>query len=321
MNCPLAAVRSTANWVVSHAKAVKINDSKLGELADELARDVAKGDAVQKWAEYGAHLHPNQAQSPEHLAEYVLALDAINFCFWPSPDGLEYDDVASALKRAYLRDQAALSPDRLRQMDGETLTQWFGGRAVPQLEERVRLLREVGETFSSSGLEPTGFAGLIRRADKSASRFVSLVTAALPGFRDHAVYRGRQTFLYKRVQILAADLWGAFDGTGLGEFTDVAALTTFPDYRVPQLLRALEVMEYSPELAAKVDAKEEIPAGSEQEIEIRAATVVAVERLRDALAKRGQTITAVEVDWILWGRGEAQRDSIKPHHRTLTIFY
>ena len=37
--------------------------------------------------------------------------------------------------------------------------------------------------------------------------------------------------LYKRAQILIADVWGACEGKGLGEFRDIDTLTMFADYR------------------------------------------------------------------------------------------
>jgi Potential Queuosine, Q, salvage protein family len=40
-----------------------------------------------------------------------------------------------------------------------------------------------------------------------------------------------------------------------------------------------------------------------------------------ALEQCSQGVTAVAVDWWLWGKGEAQRDTAPPHHRTLTIYY
>jgi len=40
-------------------------------------------------------------------------------------------------------------------------------------------------------------------------------------------------FLYKRSQILIADIYAAFQGKGFGEFHDIDKLTMFPDYRVP----------------------------------------------------------------------------------------
>ena len=46
------------------------------------------------------------------------------------------------------------------------------------------------------------------------------------------------------------------------------------DYRVPVVLRELGVLHYAPSLAAAVDSKQEIAPGSQEEVEIRAATVV-----------------------------------------------
>ena len=40
-----------------------------------------------------------------------------------------------------------------------------------------------------------------------------------------------QVFLYKRAQIFAGDLFGAFGGRGLGAFHDIDQITMFADYR------------------------------------------------------------------------------------------
>ena len=80
-------------------------------------------------------------------------------------------------------------------------------------------------------------------------------------------------------------------------------------------------MKYSESTAKRVDDRTEIPFGSEVESEIRAATVVAVEMLQKELAALGMDLLVIEVDWLLWQRGEVAKDSILPHHRTLTIYY
>ena len=58
-------------------------------------------------------------------------------------------------------------------------------------------------------------------------------------------------------------------------------------------------------------------------MEIRAATVVAVEAIKGACDLMGRGITSVEVDWYLWERGEGLelKGEMRPHHRTRTIFY
>jgi hypothetical protein len=83
----------------------------------------------------------------------------------------------------------------------------------------------------------------------------------------------------------------------------------------------MDILRYSDSLSAIVDAKAEIPFGSEMEIEIRAATIIAVERLHALLVQRGVDILVIELDWLLWQRGEMSKDSLQPHHRTLTVFY
>ncbi|RLB82832.1 MAG: hypothetical protein DRH15_05835, partial [Deltaproteobacteria bacterium] len=78
---------------------------------------------------------------------------------------------------------------------------------------------------------------------------------------------------------------------------------------------------YSPELAARVDSKELIPPSSEEEIEIRAHTIRAVELLCSELKQKGQNIRAFEMDWILWNMGQQDKYRKRPYHRTVTIFY
>jgi hypothetical protein len=126
---------------------------------------------------------------------------------------------------------------------------------------------------------------------------------------------------FKRAQILIADLAGAFDDTGLGHFSDLDQLTAFADYKVPQVLRRLELLRYHPVLAERIARRELLPVGSVEEIEIRAATIWGVELLRRALAEQGREMTASEIDWLLWQTGQHLPTDAKPYHRTLTIYY
>lgn len=91
--------------------------------------------------------------------------------------------------------------------------------------------------------------------------------------------------------------------------------------RVPQILRHVEVLEYSATLAATVDEFVEIPFGSREETEIRACTVIAVQLLQAELEKLGKPLLVIELDWLLWQIGERTKEQIMPHHRTLTIYY
>ncbi len=308
---PLAAVRETTAWVVSQATHVTIDDEAIVREADALAQALAEAPA-HSW-----DTHHHYAEDNPLTAQYLLVVDALNFCFWPDPTW-SYNELAMALKQVIEADRRAFEASRLEQITAETLRAWLG-RDLPLMDERVRLLREVGHGLREHF---DGYAvNLILAAQGSAAQLVGLVAAAFPGFRDHAIYRGRQIFFYKRAQIFAGDLWGAYERRGLGAFRDVGDVTTFPDYRVPQVLRALGILRYAPALARRIDAGEEIAPGSEEEVEIRAATVQAVEHLCLALAERGHSLLPVELDWHLWQYGEANEAHLPPHHRTLTIYY
>lgn len=253
----------------------------------------------------------------------VLFADTLNFCFWPTP-GLEYEHLAFGLKAALQRDPLALSADRLASATEDTVRGWFSGFDVPQISERVSKVRELGCVLQTHfGGEA---AALVARAAGSAARLVRLLTCLLPGFRDEAIHHGRQCFFYKRAQILVADLWAAYGRPQVESgspyaFEDIGQLTMFADYRVPQMLAHIGAMEYSQRLMASIAAGLELGAGSEEEVEIRAACVQAVELLRIELARRGTVVTSVLIDWMLWHQGESLKREINPHHRTLTCFY
>jgi hypothetical protein len=260
--------------------------------------------------------------------------------------GLEYEHIALGLKKALEADPGALDAKRLTGIDGPALRKMLGWpRPLPLEDERARLLREVGQGLLNH------FGGscarLINAANGRAHILVDLVVRIFGGFRDVTVdpRDGSQVFLYKRAQIFVGDLWGRFNGRGLGHFDDtVKELTMFADYRVPVVLRSMGILIYEPNLARKVDqhnfsTADIVQAGSAEEVDIRACTVQAVERMRAALEARiehepelnptvpgeadDKFVTSVALDWFLWKEGERQRDdtSAGKHHRTLTVFY
>lgn len=87
-------------------------------------------------------------------------------------------------------------------------------------------------------------------------------------------------------QIFVGDVYGAFQGLGLGAFSDMGCLTMFADYRVPVVLQVFGILEYSEDLEAAIRSRQEVAAGSEMECQIRAASIVAVERIRQRLQNK-----------------------------------
>ena len=239
---------------------------------------------------------------------------------------MEYEQLAVSLRDVLQKDPNAFSASSLLTIDSVKLQSWFPTHTLPNIDERVSRLQELGFVLDR---DYQGLASnLVAQCKGSAVELVRIVIEKLQGFRDTIIYKGKLIHFYKRAQILCGDLWAAYgrkttqtDPTHYSSFDDMHRLTMFADYRVPQILRHVGIMVYSDSLAAAIDSKQEIPYGSNEETEIRAATVIAVDELQQALADRGVSVLVIEVDWLLWNKGETELATLMPHHRTLTIYY
>ena len=143
----------------------------------------------------------------------------------------------------------------------------------------------------------------------------------MPLYRDESSYLGRTIPFYKRAQITASDLATAFGDTGLGAFRDLDDLTLFADNLVPHVLRRAGVLVYDAALVHRIDAAENIEAGSPPEVEIRAVALHAVEGLVARMRELGSETTARELDTLLWTRGQRPEIKASPRHRTRSTFY
>ena len=96
---------------------------------------------------------------------------------------------------------------------------------------------------------------------------IDLIHKEVSTFDDKTVYKGKQIFLFKRAQILAADLYSALSELSTPIWLkNVEQLTMFADYRVPQILREMGVFIYRDDLAEKIDKYQLLSPGSEEEV-------------------------------------------------------
>lgn len=317
-------VLDSTKYVTEQSRYVHMNKKTLHRFCEKIS---AHGAEIPPW-----NCHYHYCGDIEPTVSYLLVLDTLNFCFW-APVGEKpwetdfaskkvsgYFGLAAALKMALESGVPITNAGFLRDMTAETLKALLGGSGtLPLLDKRLDALNELGEVLLGS------YAGravnLVEEAANSAVGLARLLAKKLMSFRDVARYDGRDVFFYKRAQIFAADLHGAFSGRGLGRFEDIDQLTAFADYKLPQVLRHLGILRYDVDLAERVDSQALVDAGSAEEVEIRANTVWAVEWIRQALGRRKKILTASQIDWMLWNLGQDNTYREKPYHRTLTVFY
>jgi hypothetical protein len=339
-------VLESVKRVMARARLVSVHPERVGAAVSRFGSLLEDGAG---WA------HPcHFFDGAEETLRWIFVLEVLNHCFWPDADGRVwtvfykgehwsgYWGLAASLKRAVeagvpITDAAYLSTisreDLARilegegegKVEGESQGQGVGGGKdegegeIPLFERRLENLREAGAVL----LEKYGgdAANLVRSAQGDAVRLAVEVASAFPSFRDEARYAGERVFFWKRAQIFAWDLHAAFEGKGIGALSRTEELTAFADYKLPQVLRELGVVSYARELAQKVDGRVPILAGSPEEVEIRAATVCAVELLKQAFARAGEETSSARIDNWLWRLGQLDDFRKRPYHRCRTIYY
>ena len=289
---------------------------------------------------YAASLLDVKPHVPEHdpathyldrgddTAAFFLTLDSINFGsgYFPHmnkrPGRSGYFTVAGCLND-HFRESGPLSAQKLSRLTPEDCFQIF--KQDPQNRPMAELMRFFARALNDLGNYVQtdfdgSFTGLIEAAGASAESLIRLLIR-MPYFCDVESYDAVEVPFYKRAQLTAADLSLAFKGRDLGRFDDLQNLTIFADNLVPHVLRVDHILVYPQALIQHIESQKLVPAGSAEEIEIRACALHAVEQLKAALNASGHAITSMELDFLLWNRGQQPAYKSIPRHRTRTVFY
>ena len=171
-------------------------------------------------------------------------------------------------------------------------------------------LRELGERVREE--HEGSFLALARAGDGSA-RALAEHLGSWPTWRDVSPYGDQEVPFFKRAQIAAADLALA----GIAPADDLPDLTLFADNLVPHVLRIDGILQFDPDLVARIDAETLIEHDSPEEVEIRACALHAVE----LLVQSNGAANATTVDYVLWNRGAGARYKAHPRHRARTTDY
>lgn len=315
-------ILSTTKKVVENAKVVSINEKAIEKFCELFSLD----NLVT--AELGNAAELDISES----IGLVCVFNCVNFCFWAGKgeekwatkiNGEVIDGatgVFRALEEAYKSGLLLLDAHFLQNLNREKFNEILNGNTeIPLLNERVKCLNEAGEVLLKNF--DGSFMKVFESAKGDAVELTNLFIKFFSSFNDYATFEGVKVEFHKRAQLNTDMINYRLAKRGGKELSNLDKLTAFADYKVPQTLRKFGILEYIPELAAKIDLYEEIEAGSREEIEIRAATIWAIEQMKEFLKPRFPQITARQLDDHLWSLGQTKSPEDKPYHRTKTIFY
>lgn len=251
----------------------------------------------------------------------MLTFNSLSFSYWGEPywkvtyNNTTYQrgswSLIAALLRAREEGIDILNPSIQSSVSKKDLKYILrGNREIPLLNERLQIINQVGTTIQDR--YRSDFRNMIYEAKKDASRLLSSIINQIPSFEDTAKYKGKTISFYKRAQALVESM------SALHNLAQADKLTALADYILPRKLRDEGILLYSTELARVIDNKIDIPPRSIYEVEIRANTIQAVERIKEHLAKKNVSLTRKEINDHLWLTGNKE---ITNFHRTRTTAY
>lgn len=334
--------RETGKYVVENStENISISMVGVAKAAAMILKALRKGE--MKNVDFDAHdMHPKT--SDRAAVDWVFFMDTINFSFWSNEDSkflvtykggkyTGYFGACACVNRAIDEGIPLTSADYMQNINANDVRNIFkadNGTVIPMVDERVKTISEAGrvinEKFDGS------FYNAVIKCGKSAVKLLQLIINNFQSYRDFAEYKGQKISFLKRAQILVSDIYGCMRGKNdIGDFADIGEMTMFADYRVPQCLAYIGVLEYSPSLWELLKNGELIENGSEVEVELRAFSIKACDDIVQALKEMRhendshlRKLTAVDVDMFLWVYRRANAIDIEnrvPFHRTRCIYY
>jgi len=312
----------TTRKVVENAKSVSVNKKAVQKFCDSFSLDTLATAELGNVAELDV----------SQQIGLVCVFNCVNFCFWAGKGQKKWvtkiDDelidgatgIFRALEEALKKGVPLLDAHFLKDLSREKFNEMLNGNIeIPLLDERVKCLNEAGKVLLKNF--DGSFMKVFEVANGDAVELVNIFIKFFSSFNDYATFDNTKIEFHKRAQLNADMINYRLVKSGEKGLSNLDKLTAFADYKVPQMLRKFEILEYTSELATKVDSYEEIEAESREEIEIRATTIWAIEQMKEVLMPRFPQITARQLDDHLWSLGQIKSPEDKPYHRTKTIFY
>lgn len=305
-------------YVVDNSKYVSINEKNIGNVIPLL-----KENKKEPWLNSDYLDIENFSQ--EQILMYLILCESLNFCYWDSDIkwkieykgewysgsfGLFYA-ISKAIKNGY----KLLDIDYLENITMEELDEMFKGTtSIPLLKERYEIIKKLVVEFKN-------IPNLLEAI--SANNDIELLNNIInnfSNFRDISMYKGKEVYFFKRAILLVGDLILNIDSIKESVRNDDNMLGC-ADYKIPQVLRQLGILEYSDDLSTLIDEEKELEHDSEMEIEIRANMLYAIELIKNRLHQNQIDINSVQIDNALWLLSKNKEFKGKPCHLTKTIYY
>ena len=246
----------------------------------------------------------------------LLYLTIGDYCFW-GDHKWEIDTVVGKLDGSYAIMYILINRFRNNNdmnMSYEEFADMLKGNVeIPLLKERYNCLVEMNKYLDSIGKD---FYDEIKDL-KVDIDLLDYVVSIFSYFKDETNYDGVNVYFYKRAQLLVSDILHVRKMLENIE-VDYSNLMGCADYKIPQVMNSLGMLEYEYDLEYKLARKEELEEDSIEEIEIRANDLVVIDYIYEKLNRE---VCRMDINDYIWLLGQDKSKINKNYHRTRTIHY
>ncbi len=313
----LDKVLETNKFVVDNAKHVRINYDKATQLIDELL-NFENVHYLTK-VPYGIY-----NMNTRDIINFLLIYDAIDFSFWGNPkwtidaNGKNLDGGIALLHCIFNLFNGRNSIEVYYQLENMTLEDFKdilkGNIDIPLLEERYKIVTGIAKIVNTK--MNGSFYDHIKDMNTDQEIFKTLISN-FNNFEDTRTYNEKTIYFYKLAQLLTSDILHVIE---IKEKRNVnySNLLGCADYKIPQVMQSLGILEYDTKLLSLLETKTEIEENSEYEVEIRASMLVVINYIYEQINK---SIDRIDINDFIWSKSQDKTKKYKPYHLTRTTSY
>ncbi|MCM1052545.1 MAG: queuosine salvage family protein [Ruminococcus sp.] len=309
----LEKITTSCEYVSANSKHVSINVEKIKELVKNI--DDIKMEHWLSSSPFGLLDLP-----VETIINFLLVYEAIDFSFWGNPKwtiGANNKQLDGSIALLF----ALLNYVKINKtFDFQTISEdefasiLKGNIKIPLFQERLNIIKEVSRTVNEK--MNSNFYKYIKEITTDIELF-NLIIRYFPNFKDERLYNGEPIYFYKLAQLLTSDILHIREIKEQIR-VDYSHLIGCADYKIPQVLRSLGILNYDEELAQLVDSQIELPVNSEYEIEIRANMITVINIINRLLKNR---FNRIDINDFLFMKKSDKSLVLKPYHLTRNTNY
>ena len=298
-------------FVIENEKYIKINNDEIKKFAENV-----KQVNIQNWL-FNVPFNLLD-ESIDTIIEFLLYFEAIDFSFWGNPKweiqtekGKQDGSIAlmyAMLK--YIKENKNFD-NITKEKFGEYLK---GNIEIPLFKERYNILKNINNVVKEK-MNGSFYKAIYNL--KTDEELFDFIINNFKDFEDTRTYKGKTIYFYKLAQLLTSDILHMREKKEDIK-VDYSHLVGCSDYKIPQGLRALNLVSYNEELANLVDNKIEIKQNSEYEVEIRATVIYVINKIKELLDNK---INAIDLNDYIWLMSKNKDLPKKPYHLTRNTNY